>query len=148
MTLKLVCTPLNYRALGTSTAAIFLSNIYTSEVSFVWDLSNCQEQVKSNKIQMKNSCPQWDSNPQPSDLESDALPTELCCLCWKLYYLNGLCIYMYFRYKCIHWYKFENDVKHICLVNVLFCVTYLNISIWYKEQRDEQVLCLLSTCKC
>ena len=30
-----------------------------------------------------------------------------------LNYLNGLYTYMYFRYKCIHWYKFENDVQRI-----------------------------------
>ena len=38
----------------------------------------------ATKYKMKNSRPQWDSNPQPSDLKSDALPTELaglgeCC---------------------------------------------------------------------
>ena len=39
---------------------------------------------KRQKYKMKNYCQQWDSNPQPSDFKSDALPTELaglveCC---------------------------------------------------------------------
>ena len=65
--LKLVCTLLNYRVLGTSTAAIFLSNdhslymhLYTSDevyrymkclISFVWHQSTCQERVESDNMQ-------------------------------------------------------------------------------------------------
>ena len=64
---------------------------------------------KATKCKMKNSCSQWDSNPKPWDLKSDALPAELSELRWKLYYLNDLYSYMYFRYQFIHWYKFDND---------------------------------------
>ena len=60
--LKLVYTLLNYRVLGTSTAAIFLSNdhslyapIYlgltSCLISFEWDQPTCQGRVESDKIQ-------------------------------------------------------------------------------------------------
>ena len=65
-------------------------------ISFVWHQSTCQERVESEKCKIKNSCSQWGSNPQPSDLRSDALPTELTGIRCKLYYLNDLCVYMYF----------------------------------------------------
>ena len=82
--LKLVRTLLNYRVLGTNTAAIFLSNdhslyapiflgLTTCLIFFVWDQSTYQKRVESDKI---HSFPQWDSNQQPWDLKSDALPTE------------------------------------------------------------------------
>ena len=35
---------------------------------------------KRQNTKWKNSCPQLDSNPQPLDLKSDALPTELAGL--------------------------------------------------------------------
>ena len=35
---------------------------------------------KRQNTKLKNSCPQWDSNPQPFDSKSDALPTELAGL--------------------------------------------------------------------
>ena len=107
--LKLVRTLLNDRVLGTSTTAVFLSNdhslyepIYIGWtpclISFVWAQSTCQEGVESDKIQ--NSCPQLDSNPQPWDLKSDALPTELaglvesCLFKWP-YYIHVFLIPMY-----------------------------------------------------
>ena len=36
--------------------------------------------ASKNKIinESKNDCGHWDLNPGPSDLQSDALPTELC----------------------------------------------------------------------
>ena len=46
---------------------------------------------------MKNSCPQSDSNPQPEDQKSDAQPTELAGLYWKLFYLNDLITYIYYE---------------------------------------------------
>ena len=49
-------------------------------------------------------------------LEPTTLSFEVWCstdwtnqACWKLCYLNGRYTYMYFRYQCIHWFKFEND---------------------------------------
>ena len=55
---------------------------------------------------------------------------------------------MYFRYKCLHWYKFENDeVEHILSCTCTVFVTYWNISILDIWRRDAQVLCLLLTCK-
>ena len=114
--LKLVCNLLNTHVLGTNTAAIFLSNDHSlyapinrrrmsCMISFVWHQTICQERIESGKNEKwKNSCTQWDSNLQPWDLMSDALPTELTGLRCKLYYLNDLYIYtyMYFLYQCIH----------------------------------------------
>ena len=56
--------------------------------------------ARSDKIQNENSCPQWDSNPQPSDFKSDSLPTEPaghveCCPFKKPYYIHELPISMY-----------------------------------------------------
>ena len=55
-------------------------------ISFVWDQSTCQERSESDKIQNEKFLPKWDSNPQPSDWKSDALPTELAGLveCWTI----------------------------------------------------------------
>ena len=66
--LKLVCTLLNYRVLGTSTAYVFLSNehslyapIYigwtSCLISFAWDQSTCQERVGSEKIHNEKFLP-------------------------------------------------------------------------------------------
>ena len=62
LSLKLVCTNLSYRVLGTSTATISLSNDHslwahiTSDgchawLKFVWDQSTFQERVESHKLQ-------------------------------------------------------------------------------------------------
>ena len=45
---------------------------------------------RKQKMQIKNSWSQWNSNQQPWDLKSDARPTELTGLRCKLYYLNDL----------------------------------------------------------
>ena len=77
----------------------------------------------------KISCPQWDSNPQPFDSKSDALPTELAGL--------GEC-YPFLKMTLLHTCTPDANVYIIirtrmtkdivfCLVNVLFCVTYWNI---------------------
>ena len=69
-----VCTNLNYRVLGTSTAAIFLSidlslyaPIYLGRmsclISFVSDQSTCQERVESDKIQNKKFMPTVELEP-------------------------------------------------------------------------------------
>ena len=39
---------------------------------------------KRQNTKLKISCPQWDSNPQPFDSKSDALPTELARAWWML----------------------------------------------------------------
>ena len=54
---------------------------------------------KRQNTKWKISCPQWDSNPQPFDSESDALPTELAGLgeCYPFkwpYYIHVLPILM------------------------------------------------------
>ena len=101
----------NYRAQGTCTTAIFLSNdhsLYTS-IYLGWTSTNCfisfhgtsrpaRSASKATKYKMKNSCLRWDSNPQPWDRKSDAVPTELHGIWWKLSHLNYLYSYMYFRY--------------------------------------------------
>ena len=63
----------------------------------------------------KKPCPKWDSSQQSWDLKSDALPTELRGLCWKLYYLNCLYTYMFFRYQYINWHNFKKDGVQIIL---------------------------------
>ena len=89
-------------------------HIYNSDGRHAWfHLYGTSRPVRSaseaKKYKMKNSCPQWDSNPQPWDRKSDALPTELaglvvCCLFKWPYYI------MYSRNLCIHfhYYKYEN----------------------------------------
>ena len=83
----------NYGELGTS-SNIFLSYDYSLYapiylewtsclISFASDQSTCKERVESDK--MKNSCPPLDSNPQPWDLKSAALPSELVGLVNAVY---------------------------------------------------------------
>ena len=55
---------------------------------------------KRQNTKWKIFCPQWDSNPQPFDFKSDALPTELAGLgeCYPFkspYYIHVLPILMY-----------------------------------------------------
>ena len=55
-----------------------------------------KRQNKKRKI----PCPQWDSNPQPFDSKSDALPTKLaglgeCCSFKWSYYIHVLPIPMF-----------------------------------------------------
>ena len=55
---------------------------------------------KRQNTKWKIPCPQWDSNPQPLDSKSDALPTELAGLgeCYPFkspYYIHVLPILMY-----------------------------------------------------
>ena len=93
----------------------------------------CASEAK--KYKMKNSCPQWDSNPQPWYLKSDALPTELaglvvCCLFKWPYYI------MYSRYLCIHvhYYKYENDKGQRILSgkSTVLCYILEYIGMLYK----------------
>ena len=98
-------------------------------ISFAWGQSTCQERVGSDKIQNeKFPCPQWDSNRQPFDSKSDALPTELAGLgeCYPFkspYHIHVLPITNV--YIIISTRMTKDSV--FCLVNVLFCVTYMNI---------------------
>ena len=103
--LKLVRTLLNYRyrVLGTSAAAIFLSNDNSLSapikylewtsclISFELDQSTCQERIESDKIQNEKFL-QWDSKRQPWDLKSDALPTKLAKLVYSNPRENFLCL--------------------------------------------------------
>ena len=104
--LKLVRTLLNTRVLGTSTAAIFLSNdhslyapIYlgwiSCLISFVWHHLTCQESIESEKCKMKNSCSQWDSNPQKTRNHDQAF-----YLIWSLHVENKhrTCTSLYYLY--------------------------------------------------
>ena len=71
---------LSKRVLGTITTSIFFQMIIlymhlldytytniTSDECYVWAMSTCGERVESKTIKekIKNSFPQWDSNPQP-----------------------------------------------------------------------------------
>ena len=120
--------------------------MYTSDGRHAWfhlhgTIRPARSASEATKYKMKNSCPQWDSNPQPSDLKSDALPTELagfveCCPFKWTHYI------MYSRYQCIHYYKYENDKEQrICLVNVLFCVTYWNIYKCCTNSKETHKYC-------
>ena len=105
--LKLVHTLWNYRVLGTSAVPIFLSNDHLPRVNamldFIYGTSRpARSKSKGTKCKMKNSCSQLDSNPQPWNLKSDALSTELIRLRWNLDYLNDIYIYMYCQYQCRH----------------------------------------------
>ena len=80
-------------------------HLYTSDGRHAWfHLHGTSRPARSaseaRKYKMKNSCPLWDSNPQPSDLKSDALPTELAGLgeCYPFkwpYYIHVLPIPMH-----------------------------------------------------
>ena len=120
ISLKLVRTLLNYCVIGTSTIAIFFHTIifplhlYTSDECHAWfhlygTSRPARSASKAKKCKMKNVCSQWDSNPQPWGLKSDALPTELTGLRCKLHYLNDLYVNMYILYFLWYRYKFEND---------------------------------------
>ena len=82
---------------------------------------------------MKNSCPQWDSNPKPRYFKSDALPTELGGLL-NAVHLNDLFAYMYSQYQCIPCYKYENDEVERNLSGKCTALCYIldYISILYK----------------
>ena len=103
-------------------------HLYTSDDHHAWYHLNetwrpARSVSKATKYKIKNSCPQWDLNSQSWDLKSDALPTGLHVVWWKLGYLNGLYKYMYFRYQCIHWYNFEGDEEQrmlSCTCTVLY----------------------------
>ena len=144
--LKLVRTLLNYRVLGTSITAIFLSNHHSLyEPIYLWWMhawfhlygtsQPARSSSKAIKCKIKNSCPQWDSNPQPWELKSNALTTdELIRLWWKIC-LNRLYTNINFWYQCIHVYIRINSRiiwSPFCLVDVLFCVSYWTIDILYK----------------
>ena len=82
-----------------------LHNVYTLDERHAWfHLYGASRPARSaseaTKYKMRNTCTcqEWDSNPQPWDLKSDVLPVELRELFWKLYYLNDLLTYMFFRY--------------------------------------------------
>ena len=142
--LKLVRTNLYYCVLGTSTAAIFLSNdhslyspIYfgwtSCLISFVWDRSTCQKRVESDKIQHEKVLLTVGIKPRTLQFEVWCFTDWAYRAWWKLFNLIDLYTYMYFQYHCIYWYKFENDEwEWVCLVNALFCFTYWNKSILYK----------------
>ena len=78
---------------------------------------------KRQNTKWKKSCPQWDSNPQPQDLKTGALPTELAGLVKSFPFKWPNCTSYTNAYICLRMMK----ESVVCLVNVLFCVTYLNI---------------------
>ena len=70
-------------------------HLFTSDERHAWfhlyGVSRPARSVsKAKKYKMKNSCSPWDSNPQPLDLQLDALLTELTGLWWKLSYESYL----------------------------------------------------------
>ena len=143
--LKLVRTLLNYRVLGTSTTVIFLSNdhflyapIYlewtSCLISFVWGHSTCEERGESDKIQNETVLPTAGLEPTTLKFE-DWCSTDCASRSWwELYYFNDLITYMYFRYQCIHWFKFENDEGERIFSCKCIVLRYIleYISILYK----------------
>ena len=93
------------------------------------DLPGARRKRKNTK--WKISCPQWDSNPQTFDSKSDALPDWASrlgeCHPFKWPYISK-------KHTCtpdtnvniIISTRMTKD-SVLCLVNVLFCVTYWNI---------------------
>ena len=72
------------------------------------DLTGAHRKLQNTK--WKISCPQWDSNPQPFDPKSDALPTELaglgeCCLFKWPYYIHVLPIPMFTLLYVPEWWS-------------------------------------------
>ena len=102
--LKLVRTLLNYRVLGCSTDAIFLSNdqsVYapifigwtSGLVSFVWDQSTCQVLVESNKIQIEKFLPTVGLKPTTLRFEVWWSTDWATQACWKLFIF---CLWPYY----------------------------------------------------
>ena len=122
-------------------AAIFLSNdhslyapIYLGWIacliSFVGTSRPARSASKAKKCKMKNPCSEWDSNPGPWDLKSDALQTELTRLRCKLYYLNDnyMHVYMYFLYQ-----SYTNVFIGICsriMKCSVFCLVNIVLGPW------------------
>ena len=72
------------------------------------DLTGTRRKLQNTK--WKSPCPQWDSNPQPFDPKSDALPTELaglgeCCLFKWPYYIHVLPILMFTLLYLPEWWS-------------------------------------------
>ena len=72
------------------------------------DLTGARRKLQNTK--WKIPCPQWDSNPQPFDHKSDALPTELaglgeCCLFKWPYYIHVLPIPMFTLLYVPEWWS-------------------------------------------
>ena len=95
---------------------ILSMHLYTSNEYHAWfhlygTKRPARSASKAKKCKMENSCPRWDSIPQPWDLKSDALRIEVIGLRCKQYYLNDLFVYMYFIpiYTLRIRYRFENE---------------------------------------
>ena len=84
--LKLVRTHIHYWY--TTAPCFFLLNFFLCTynlrwmsclISFAFTQQNCEEREASKNYKIKNSCPQWDSNPypaQPSAFETTVLSTK------------------------------------------------------------------------
>ena len=93
---------------------------------------------KRQNTKSKISCPQWDSNPQPFDSKSDALPTELAGLgeCYPFkwpYYIHVFPILMY----TLIYYKYENDKGQRILSGKCTVVCYI-WNIIYKCCKNSK----------
>ena len=60
--------------------------LYSNEAEFIQYLFSVENKQFTSqfyitlKYKMKNSCPQWDSNPEPSAYKANALPIAPRCL--------------------------------------------------------------------
>ena len=150
-------TNLNYHAQETRTATVFLSNDHSLYapmylgwtsclMSFVLDQSTCQERVESDKIQNEKFLTTVGREPTALRFEVGR-STIWSNRAWRKLYncLKNLYTYMYFRYQCIHWYKFENaEVERIlsskCTV-LCYILDYTCIfNVQLAKRRTSSVL--------
>ena len=76
----------------------------------MWPVDLTGARRKRQNTKWKIPCPQWDSNPQPFDSKSDALPTELaglgeCCPFKWPYYMHVLPIPMFTLLYLPEWWS-------------------------------------------
>ena len=90
-------------------------------ITFAWDYSSCEERGLSENYKMKNSCPQWDSNPVPSAYEASALTiatrSDIYLALKRLARLSAVC---YFNLPVARGRCSKNDLSCI------FVILYLN----------------------
>ena len=59
---------------------------------------------------------------------------------WNLFFNSDLYTYMYFRYQCIHWYKFDDDERKRILFYActIFCYIVKLIFNWSIAKKTQK----------
>ena len=139
-TLKLVRTHLNYRALGTSTATVFLSNHHSLctyiprmdvMLDFICmgpvDLPGARRKRQNTKCKILAHCGTRTHSPEIWSL-------VLYRLCYPGYLdLNDIITYMYSQYQCIPCYKYNLSCKCTVLCYILEYACIVNVQIAKKR---------------